>query len=123
MQDGFYKSFTADAGFAGRELVAFGQGDLHAVPAAGPNVPLVGVADSIPVQPNDMVDVQQTQWGEAVAGGPIAPGDRLMADANARAVKAVKQTGATVYTAGVAQTSAVAGDVFPFLIALGEIVG
>ena len=45
MQDGFYKSFTADVPFAGRELVAFGTQDFHAVPAAGPTVPLVGVAD------------------------------------------------------------------------------
>lgn len=123
MQDGFYKSFIADAAFAGRELVAFGTADVHAVPAPGPNVPLLGVADSLAVAPGQMVDVQQTLWGEAVAGGPITRGDRIMSDASGHAVTAVKQAGSTVYTAGIAQVSAVAGDIFPFLIHLGSIAG
>ena len=123
MQDGFYKSFTADVAFTGRELAAFGGADYHAVPAAGPNVPLIGVADSLAVPQGWQVDVQQTQWGEAIAGGTITRGDKLMADASGHAVTAVKQAGATVYTAGIAQISAVAGDVFPFLIVLDRIDG
>lgn len=123
MQDGFYKSRVADAAFTGCQFTAYGTQDGHAIPASDPTKPLMGVSDTLAVSPGQMVDVQMTQIGEVVAGGTIAYGDRLMTDANGRAVKAAKQTGATIYTAGYAQSGAVAGDIFPFLITLGAIDG
>ena len=123
MQDGFYKSRVADAAFAGWQFAAYGTQTMHAVPASDPTKPIMGVSDTLAVAPGQMVDVQMTQIGEVVCGGTIAYGDRLTTDANGHAVKAVKQTGATVYTAGYAQQAGVAGDIIQFLIVLGAIDG
>ena len=123
MQDGFIKSFVADAAFTGCELTAFGTGDAHATPATDPTKPLVGVADTLAVRAGSMVDVQMTQIASVRAGATIVPGQRLMTDATSRAVPAVKQAGATIYTIGIAQVGAVVGDTFPALINLGAIDG
>ncbi len=123
MQDGFYKSRVADAAFTGCQFVAYGTQTMHATPASDPTKPIMGVSDTLAVAPGQFVDVQMTQIADLVAGGTIAYGDRLTTDANGHAVKAVKQAGATVYTAGYAQSDAVLGDIFPILIAPGAIDG
>ena len=64
-----------------------------------------------------------TQIATLKAGANIVPGQRLMTDANSHAVPAVKQAGATIYTIGIAQVAAVAGDLFSALIILGAIDG
>lgn len=123
MQDGFYKSRVADVAFTGCQFVAFGAADYHAVPAAGPNVPLAGISDSLPVPVGYMVDVQMTQIADVKLGGLVAAGDRLMADANGYAITAAKQAGAIVYTGGIAQMAGVAGDIIQALVIFGEIYG
>lgn len=123
MQAGFYKSRLAQAAFAPWQLAAFGGADNSVTPAAGANAPIAGVSDSLGAQPGQLVDVQMTQIADVQAGGAIAAGDLLTSDANGKAVKAVKQVGATVYVFGIAQTEAVAGDVFQALLAFSTIDG
>ena len=123
MQDGFYKSRHADAAFTGYQFAAFGAADLHVAPAAGSGVPLAGVSDSLPVRAGDLVDVQMTLIADIQLGGPVAPGDRLTADANGHAVAAAKVAGAVVYTGGIAQTAGVAGDIIPAFVIFDAIYG
>lgn len=123
MQDAFIKSRRADAAFTGFQFAAFGSGDNHVTPAAGPNVPLAGVADSLPCPAGQMVDVLMTQLADIQLGGTVAAGDRLMSDANGHAVTAAKQAGATVYVGGIAQVAGVVGDIIPALVVFDAIYG
>ena len=123
MLQGLYKSRLAALAFAPYQLAAFGPADNQVMPAIDPTKPLAGVADSLSIDAGSLVDVQMTEIAEVVAGGNIAAGDDLMADANGHVVTAAKQAGATIYTIGRAQVSALAGDVFPVLITLGAIRG
>lgn len=123
MSTGFVKSRRAAVDMIGYRLAAFTPNAAEVAMAAGANAPLAGVTDRIGAPAGRQVDVYFTEMAPVQAGGPIAPGDRITADAQGRAVKAVKQAGATVFTIGFAQEPAVVNDVFNVLIAPGAIDG
>jgi hypothetical protein len=124
MQDGFYKSRRAANAIGANLLVAYtGNADEVAL-AVSANAPIAGVNDNINVPAGQLADVQMTQLGDVRFGaGGVAPGDPVTADAQGRAVKAVKQAGAVVYVAGIAQRPQLEGDIGPILLAPSMIVG
>lgn len=80
------------------------------------------------IQPNgaasgDVCDVQMVGIVDAVAGGTIAPGALVTADANGRIVAATAATGTNIRVVGIALTSASSGDIFPVLLTPGSYQG
>lgn len=123
MRDGFIDSRATPAAVAPYAIVAFNGTRGQVRQAAADTDPLAGIADSMGSTPGGMADVQLTQIADARAGGTLAAGDRVTADANGRAVKAVKRAGFAVSYIGFAQEPAVADDIFPVLLAPGVIDG
>lgn len=124
MQDGFYKSRRAATAIAACTLVAYTANADEVALAVSANAPIAGVADSLDVPVGHLVDVQMTQLGDVRFGaGGVVPGDPVTADAQGHAVKAVKQAGAIVYVAGIAQRPQLEGDIGPILLAPSLIVG
>lgn len=124
MQDGFYKSRRAATAIGASLLVAYTANGDEVALAVSANAPIAGVNDNIAVPLGDLADVQMTQLADVRFGaGGVAPGDPVTADAQGRAVKAVKQAGAIVYVAGIAQRPQLEGDIGPILLAPSMIVG
>lgn len=119
--DDFF-SAKAGAAIAAKTIVKFTAVRNEVAPATAGTDALAGVAD-MGAASGDMVDIAYGDIFEVVAGGPIAAGDPLTADAQGRAVKAVKSAGVTVHVIGYARVPAVAGDIFDFIVARGVIVG
>lgn len=116
------KVFTATAvAIEGFLIVAAQAGGKVAV-ATGGTDKLLGVADSMGAPANGRLDVAQAGWSEVRCGGNVSFGDKLTANAAARAVKAVPVAGQTVHIIGVAQADAADGDIIPFQVAPGLLV-
>jgi Uncharacterized conserved protein (DUF2190) len=110
------KSFRAAAAIAGNVIVS-AQAVREAVTANGAAAPSIGVSDGMGAKAGGMCDIVQVGWGEVRAGGNVAIGDPLTADAQGRAIKAVPTAGTNVRVVGIAQADAALGDIFPLLIA------
>lgn len=123
MQDGFYKTRRAATAIGGCLLAAYTANADEVALAVSANAPIAGVVDTIDVPAGGNVDVQMTQLADVRFGAGVAPGDPVTADAQGRAVKAVKQVGAIVYVAGIAQRPQLEGDIGPVLLAPSQIVG
>ena len=124
MQSGFYKSRNAASAIAGCSLAAYTANADEVTLATGSAAPIVGVTDTIDVATGELVDVQMTQLADVRFGAAVAPGDPLTADAEGRAIKAVKgAAGVIVYCIGFAQRPQVADDIGPALLAPFMIVG
>lgn len=124
MQDGFYKSRRAATAIGASLLVAYTANADEVQLAVSANTPIAGVNDNVAVPVGSLADVQMTQLADVRFGaGGVAPGDPVTADAQGRAVKAVKQAGAIVYVAGIAQRPQLEGDIGPILLAPSMIVG
>lgn len=124
MQDGFYKSRRAATAIGASLLCAYTANADEVQLAVSANAPIAGVNDNVAVPVGSLADVQMTQLADVRFGaGGVAPGDPVTADAQGRAVKAVKQAGAIVYVAGVAQRPQLEGDIGPILVAPFMIVG
>lgn len=124
MQDGFYKTRRAATAIGGCLLAAFTANGDEVALAVSANAPIAGVTDTPDIPVGDNVDVQMTLLADVRFGaGGVAPGDPVTADAQGRAVKAVKQAGAIVYVAGIAQRPQLEGDIGPILLAPSMIVG
>jgi hypothetical protein len=124
MQDGFYKSRRAATAIGACLLAAYTGNSDEVALAVSPNTPIAGVNDNVDVPLGQQADVQMTQLADVRFGaGGVAPGDPVTTDAQGRAVKAVKQNGAIVWVAGIAQRPQLEGDIGPILVAPFMIVG
>ncbi len=113
------KSFAATVAIAAFSIV---RADVGGVRAAAANAdPLIGVTGSLDTEAGGMADLTQVGWAEVRAGGPVAFGDQLTADAQGCAVKAVPVNGVVVRTIGTAMLDADLGDVFPLHVVPGVI--
>ena len=111
MNDGFVKSYKAEAAIAGSLIVMAGIAD-HAVVAANANDALIfGIADSLGAATGGMCDVHRSGIQPVKVGGTFAAGDPLTADASGRAIKAVPEAGKVVRVVGFAEVDAVLNDV------------
>lgn len=114
------RSFEASAAVLGRRFAAgVGAGVGAKVrQAAAATDAIAGVTERMGASAaGDMLDVVVGGYAEITAGANIAAFDKLTADAQGRAVKAVPVAGSTVHVGAVAQSDAVAGDVIWVLLA------
>lgn len=123
MSVGFIKSRRTAVDIGGYLLVAFTgtRGEVTLAKAA--TDPIAGVTDAMGGKAGGLVDLHLTEMADVRAGGTIAPGDRVTAGADGRAVKATKQAGVMVRYVGIAQEPAVADDIFDVLLVPGVIDG
>ena len=87
--------------------------------AAASTDPIAGVSDSMGASvAGQMCDVHELGLFDVVAGGNLAAGDPVTADANGKAVKATKPgAGVRVFCAGTVREPAAADDIVPIMIA------
>lgn len=119
--DDFFPA-TAAATIPARTIAKFTATRNEVAPATAATDPLAGVVD-LETAAGGLADVAYGGVFEVKAGGNIAAGDPLTADANGCAVKAVAVAGQTVRVIGFARTPAVAGDLFDYVAAPSVIVG
>ena len=131
------KNFIAEAAVAKRRIVKFGGGDTAVEAATGSGDALIGIAAELGAAADGRIDVHLAGIAEVEAGGAIARGDPITADADGKAVAATRHThtenaaaaytqdadtgiGSVVRTIGVAlQGASAAGDLIRVLIQPG----
>jgi hypothetical protein len=115
--------YAAGAAVTKRRIVKF-SADLTVVQAAAATDALVGVADSLGAEAaGARCEVYVAGVVEVEAGGNITRGAFVTSDANGRAVAAAPAAGANNRVIGIAQASAVSGDIVDVLLAPGQIQG
>lgn len=117
------KNFVAEAAVTKRRIVKVGTADGQVLQAAAVGDASFGIAAELDVALGERIDVHVVGIAEAEAGGAIARGDLITSDATGQAVAAAPATGVNNRVVGIAMVSAVAGDIFPVLLAPGQIQG
>ncbi|MFN3513452.1 MAG: capsid cement protein [Phenylobacterium sp.] len=111
--------YTAGAAVAPRRIVKFGAADGVVVQSAAATDLSIGVSDSLgAAAAGDGCEVYTSGQGvEIDVGGNITRGQKIVADANGKAVAAAPAQGANVQIVGFANASYVAGDIGEFHLA------
>lgn len=117
------KSFKAGAAIAAYRIVKLGAADNVVVQAAAATDALIGVANEVGAASGERQDVVMLGIAEVEAGGTIARGNYVTSDADGKGVAAAPATGVNNNVIGFALASAVAGDIFPVLLAPGSVQG
>lgn len=117
MNPTFIKTFLAAVAIDGGLFVKPTANRREVAVAAAETDAIIGVSDPLGAAAAGNIDVHQGGWPEVRAGGAIAAGDPLTANAAGRAVKAVVTSNAVVSVLGIAMTAAEDGDLFPMLFA------
>jgi hypothetical protein len=114
------KPYIADTDIAPYLIVKAGSADGYAALATASTDKLKGVSENVQTAAGQVVDVIDDGPGLVVAGGTIADGDWLTVNSSSKAITAAPATGVNAQIIGKALTSAVADDVFPILVQLGQ---
>jgi hypothetical protein len=117
------RSFRAAGVIGARKIVKFTSNRGEVALASAATDKLAGVADLGASEAGQIVDVAEGEYFEVVAGGAVAAGDMLTANADGAAVVAAAIAGQTVHVIGRAEVPAVAGDIFLAYLAPSVIVG
>lgn len=117
---GLTKAYVADADIAPYLIVKAGSVDGNIALATANTDKIKGVSSNVGTAQGQECDVIHDGIANVTAGGTVADGDWLTVDASSRAITAAPAAGTNVQVLGKAMTSAVVGDVFPVLIALGS---
>lgn len=120
---GLSKAFIADTDIAPYLILKAGSGDGYAALATASTDKLIGISENVQVAAGQIVDVILDDTANVTAGGTIAAGDWVTSNSSSQAVTAAPATGVNAQVIGKALVSAVAGDVFPILIAPGQVQG
>lgn len=107
------RNFTAGAAIGANRIVKFGAADGEVVQAAAAADLSVGVCGAVGPASGERVDVVMVGIAEVEFGGTVARGALVTADANGKGVAAASTNRAI----GIAQVSAVSGDIAPVMIA------
>lgn len=109
------KGYSAGAAILARKIVKFGAADNAVITAAAATDLILGVsAPDVDVAINDTCDVHLSGIVEVIAGGTITRGDMVTSDASGNAVST---TTAANRVLGIAEVSAVAGDILTVFLA------
>jgi hypothetical protein len=119
----WFKSFTITGAAGDKTIVKFTANRGEVAPATAATDKIAGVLALAATAVGEVVDVAMGGVHEVVAGGAIAAGDPLTTDANGAAVPAAFAAGAARHVIGKALVPAVAGDIFPYLVAPSVIAG
>lgn len=117
------RNYTAGADVAANLIVKMGADDTHVVAAAAATDGAVGISTNINVANGQPCDVIHGGIADVKAGGAIARGDLVTADAAGKAVTAAPGAGVNNRIIGVALASAVANDIIPVLVFPSSIQG
>lgn len=115
------KSFPIVGAVAGNLIVALSGTDNIAEAATADTDAILGVSERMGAEAGGQLDVVLSGTYDVIAGGNITAGDFITADANSKGVAAAPSAGDVVRYAGIALLDAVAGDIFPILIAPGAL--
>jgi hypothetical protein len=115
------KSFPIAAALAGNLIVALSGTDNEAEGATANTDAIFGVSERMGAAAGGQLDVVLSGTYDVVAGGDVTAGDFITADANSKGIPAAPAAGNVVRYAGIALLDAVAGDLFPILVAPGAI--
>jgi hypothetical protein len=118
-----FKSFKAAADIAPNSIVKFTANAGEVAPATAATDKIAGVTDSVAVSAGQMVDVAIEGILPVKAGGNIAAGDPLTANANSKAVAATFTAATMKFVIGRALAPAVADDLVLFQVAPSVIAG
>lgn len=105
------KNYTAEAAVSKYRIVKFGTSDGQVLQSAAATERSVGVAGELDAAIGEGVDVVRSGIADVEFGGTVARGDKIVADADGKAVKAVPTAGNNVEVIGVAEESGVDGDI------------
>lgn len=111
--EGLIKNYTAGAAIAAARIVKWDTSDYQVVQAAAASDLLIGVCGMVAPASGERVDVIRSGIANLEFGGTVARGAQVTADANGKGVAAA--TGNRVI--GIAEISAVSGDIAPVFIA------
>jgi len=116
----FAKTYTAGADIPARTLVKF-SADRTVVPAAAATDAIIGVSTEVDASNGDPVDIYRDGLVEVIAGGNLTRGTYLTSDVNGNAVESAPASGNTAQTIGIAEVSAVAGDIIDVMLVRGQL--
>ena len=120
----FVKTFIAAAALSHRMIVVFTGNDGEVNAAASATGKIAGIVDQPGgAKTGERVDVVLFGPAEVVAGGTIAAGDFITADANGKAIAAAPATGVNNVVAGRTLTKAVEDDIVKAFINPASIQG
>ena len=112
------RSFEASAAIAGYLIVAGSGVGAKIRTAAAATDKILGVGERVGADAGDFHDVTVSGVTEVRAGGAFDAFDKLTADAQGRAIKAVPVAGQTIHILGIAHAPAIAaGDIVPVQVA------
>lgn len=122
---GLIKSLEATVAVPRRTLVTFGAADGTGVVATGAGAYIRGVsAPDVDTDIGERISVHMAgNVAEVVAGGTVARGDPITADATGRAIVAAPAAGANAFIVGFAEVAGVVGDIITVDVAPQRIQG
>lgn len=118
------RNFIAGGTVGQYRIVRFGAADGEVVQASAATDAILGVSCQPGSTPQGArCDVVLDGIAEVIAGGAITRGQLVTADATGAAVPAAPAAGVNNRVLGIAQVSAVAGDIIPVLLKQGQVQG
>lgn len=119
----FIKTFDASGAIVAYSIVKATATDFAVAQATAATDKVLGVTTEIDAADTERVDVVISGTAFVKAGGTIAAGDPITANASGYAVTAAPAAGSNNRIIGFARQSAVSGDVFEVILSLGVIQG
>lgn len=117
MKDLLVKSYAAEAAIGAYLAIVWGAADLTVKQATDGTAPFVGTSGIVGADAaGDMVDVTRLGLPEVKLGAAVNRGDRLMADADGKAIACT----AGNYYFGSAEVTGVADDIITYLACPGK---
>jgi hypothetical protein len=111
------KNYVADGAVEPFRIVKAGSNDGGVAQATASTQPLFGVSGTLGAADGERIDIHRIGLVPARFGGTVARGDKVTADSEGKAVAAAPAAGVNAHVIGIAEQSAVAGDIGMILIA------
>lgn len=123
MLEGLTKTYKAGGTVSPSRFVKFdGNGDI--VQAAAATDSIIGVSQrGITANSGERIDVIKSGIAEVEFGGNVTRGGQVTSDASGKAVAAAPATGVNNRVGGIAEDSAVSGDIVDVHIVMGSVQG
>lgn len=116
-------NYTAGGTVRARRIVVFDTTDGVVVEAGSATASSIGVSTEVEALAGEPCDVIRFGAADVVFGGTVVRGALVTSDAQGRAVTASPAAGVNNRVIGIADVSAVVGDIGPILVSPGSIQG
>lgn len=118
-----WRTYTAGAAITKRRLIKCGAVDTAVLQAAAATDAVIGVAGELDAASGARIDVALEGIVEVEYGGTVTRGDRIVSDANGKAVAWTAAAGGKCGVAGIATKSGVSGDIGEMLLSVNRGLG